>query len=122
MRSYAAKSDRALKLTVVLYPTFQIFLVPILLIGFSAVLAFPGVEPDSIVPYILVHVDLSTGAARPTLTPTLPGDACVARGAGGLGAMLTRTALRAQLQQPLQCLFLLVELFLGRRELGAHAA
>ncbi|MEE8522985.1 MAG: sodium:solute symporter family protein, partial [Thermoanaerobaculia bacterium] len=25
---------------------------------FSAVLAFPGVEPDSIVPYILVHVDL----------------------------------------------------------------
>lgn len=58
MKSYAAKSDRALKLTVVLYPTFQIFLVPILLMGFSAVLAFPGVEPDSIVPFLLINVDL----------------------------------------------------------------
>ncbi len=60
MKSYAAKSDRALKLTVVLYPTFQLFLVPILLIGFSAVLAFPGVEPaDAIVPHLLAAVDLS---------------------------------------------------------------
>jgi SSS family solute:Na+ symporter len=59
MKSYAAKSDRALKLTVVLYPTFQIFLVPILLMGFSAVLAFPGVRPaDSIVPHILANVEL----------------------------------------------------------------
>ena len=59
MKSYAAKSDRALKLTVVLYPTFQLFLVPILLIGFSGVLAFPGIEPDAIVPHILAQVDLS---------------------------------------------------------------
>ncbi len=59
MKSYAAKSDRALKLTVVLYPSFQVFLVPILLMGFSAVLAFPGVESaDTIVPHILVNVEL----------------------------------------------------------------
>ena len=59
MKSYAARSDRALRMTVVLYPTFQLFLVPILLIGFSGVMAFPGQEPDAIVPFILTQVDLS---------------------------------------------------------------
>ena len=59
MRSFAAKSDKTMKLTVVLYPSFQLFLVPILLIGFSAVLAYPGVEPaDTILPYILTQLDL----------------------------------------------------------------
>ncbi|MFK7847320.1 MAG: sodium:solute symporter [Rhodothermales bacterium] len=56
MKSYAAKSDRSLRLTLVLYPTFQIFLVPILLIGFAGIIAFPGVSPaDTIVPYILTQ-------------------------------------------------------------------
>ncbi len=56
MKSYAAKSDRSLRLTVVLYPTFQIFLVPILLIGFAGIIAFPGVSPaDTIVPHILTQ-------------------------------------------------------------------
>lgn len=60
MKSYAAKSDRSLRLTVVMYPTFQVFLVPILLIGFSGILAFPGVEPaDSILPFLLKQVDIS---------------------------------------------------------------
>ena len=60
MKSYAAKSDRALRLTVVLYPTFQLFLIPILLIGFSGVIAFPNVQPpDSIVPFLLAQIDLS---------------------------------------------------------------
>ncbi len=59
MKAFAAKSDRTIKLTVVLYPTFQVFLVPILLIGFSAVLAFPGVTPaDSILPHVLLQMDL----------------------------------------------------------------
>lgn len=59
MKSYAAKSDRALKLTVVMYPTFQLFLVPILLIGFAGVLAFPAVErSDTILPLLLTRVDL----------------------------------------------------------------
>ncbi|HMB93673.1 MAG TPA: sodium:solute symporter family protein, partial [Rhodothermales bacterium] len=60
MKSYAARSERTLRLTVVLYPTFQLFLVPILLIGFAGVLAFPGVTPaDTIVPYLLTQIDLS---------------------------------------------------------------
>lgn len=59
MRSYAAKSVRSLRLSVVLYPTFLIFLVPILMIGFSAIVTFPGVEQaDSILPYILMQLDL----------------------------------------------------------------
>ncbi len=60
MKSFAARSDRALKLTVVLYPSFQLFLVPILLIGFSAVLAFPGITPaGTILPHLLTQVELS---------------------------------------------------------------
>jgi SSS family solute:Na+ symporter len=60
MKSYAAQSERSLRLTVVLYPSFQFFLVPILLIGFSGVLAFPGVEPaDTIVPFLLTQLELS---------------------------------------------------------------
>ena len=60
MKSYAAKSEKALRLTIVLYPTFQLFLVPILLIGFAGILAFPNVSPaDTIVPYILTQIDLA---------------------------------------------------------------
>ncbi len=60
MKSYAAQSDRSLRLVVVLYPTFQIFLVPILFIGFAGVIAFPGVEPaDSILPHLLGQLELS---------------------------------------------------------------
>ncbi len=59
MKSFAAGSERTLRLTIVLYPTFQLFLVPILLIGFSAILAYPGVTPsDTILPYILTQVEL----------------------------------------------------------------
>lgn len=59
MRSFAAKNVKTMRLSVVLYPTFLIFLVPILLIGFSAVVAFPGVEPaDSILPHILMQLEL----------------------------------------------------------------
>lgn len=60
MKVYAAKSDRDLRRTVVFYPTFQFFLVPILLIGLTGVLRYPGIEPaDRILPYILTQVELS---------------------------------------------------------------
>ncbi len=60
MKSFAAKDDRTIRLTVVLYPTFQLFLVPILFIGFAAVLPFPGVTPaDTIVPHVLTSLALS---------------------------------------------------------------
>ena len=59
MKTFAAKDDRTMKLTVVLYPTFQLFLLPILFIGFSAILSFPGIEPaDTILPYVLRNMDL----------------------------------------------------------------
>lgn len=59
MKAFAAKNDRSIKLSVVLYPTFLIFLVPILIVGFSAVLQFPGVTPaDTILPYTLLQMDL----------------------------------------------------------------
>ena len=59
MKSFAARSERDLRLTIVLYHTFQLFLVPILLMGFSGITAFPGVTPaDTIVPHILMQVDL----------------------------------------------------------------
>jgi len=60
MRSFAAKSDQSLRRTIVMYPTFQIFLIPILLIGFSGIIKYPGVTPaDSIVPFLLRELSLS---------------------------------------------------------------
>ena len=60
MRSMAARDDRSIKLMVVLYPTMQIFMVPVLMIGFAAVLMFPSVRPaDSILPFMLEHAGLS---------------------------------------------------------------
>ncbi len=59
MRIYTARSERTLKQMVVFYPTFGIFLIPILFIGFCGVLRFPGVEPaDTILPTILTSLDL----------------------------------------------------------------
>ena len=59
MKIYTAQSVRTLKKTVVLYPTFQIFLVPIMFIGFAAIISFPGVDPaDRILPTIVMSMDL----------------------------------------------------------------
>jgi SSS family solute:Na+ symporter len=60
MKMYTARDERTLKRTVVWYPTFQIFLIPIMLIGFSGVIAFPGVKPaDEILPTIVTSIGLS---------------------------------------------------------------
>jgi len=59
MKIYTARDDRTLKKTVVFYPTFMIFLVPIMFIGFSGILRFPGVEPtDAILPTIVTSLGL----------------------------------------------------------------
>ncbi|MEM6454619.1 MAG: sodium:solute symporter family protein [Acidobacteriota bacterium] len=77
MKAFAARSDRALRRTVLLYPTFQLFLVPILLIGFAGVLAFPDVSPaDRILPHILTQL---------SLPPLLVGLVC----AGALAASMS---------------------------------
>jgi SSS family solute:Na+ symporter len=59
MKAFTAKRERTLRQTVVLYPTFKIFLVPILMIGFAGVLfpEQPG-SPDEILPFLLMNLDL----------------------------------------------------------------
>jgi len=60
MKAYAAKDERTLKQTIVMYPTFSIFLVPVLLIGFAGVLQVsPDVlgEPDRILPWMFTNSD-----------------------------------------------------------------
>ncbi|MEO1233871.1 MAG: sodium:solute symporter family protein [Myxococcota bacterium] len=59
MKAFSARDIRTLKRTVVLYPTFQIFLLPLLFIGFAGV----GMEPapdraDQILPHILMTADV----------------------------------------------------------------
>lgn len=59
MKIYTARSIPTLKRMVVFYPTFQIFLVPIMFIGFSGILSFPGVTPaDAILPTILTSMQV----------------------------------------------------------------
>ncbi len=59
MKIYTARSIAIVKRTVVFYPTFQIFLLPILFIGFSGILAFPDVRPaDTILPTIVTSMGL----------------------------------------------------------------
>ena len=36
MKAYTAKDDDTLRRTVILFPTFQLFLIPVFLIGFAA--------------------------------------------------------------------------------------
>lgn len=59
MKAYTAKDDRTLRRTVILFPTFQLFLIPVFLIGFSGVL-FPETppDPDSILPFMILRTDL----------------------------------------------------------------
>ncbi|MEZ4414828.1 MAG: sodium:solute symporter family protein [Gemmatimonadota bacterium] len=60
MKAFTAKDDRTLRRTVVLFPTFQLFLIPVFLIGFAGVL-YPGSppRPDFILPYLILESNLS---------------------------------------------------------------
>ncbi len=59
MKIYTARNIKTLKRMIVFYPTFQIFLVPIMFIGFAAITAFPGVTPvDTILPHIVTSMDI----------------------------------------------------------------
>jgi SSS family solute:Na+ symporter len=59
MKAFAAKDDRTIRRTVVLFPTFQLFLIPVFLIGFAGVLfpESPG-DPDFILPFLILRSDL----------------------------------------------------------------
>ncbi|MFT4627396.1 MAG: SSS family solute:Na+ symporter [Myxococcota bacterium] len=59
MKAFTARDDRTLRRTVVLYPTFQVFLVPLFLIGFAGVLFGSAPErADQILPHMLMNMEL----------------------------------------------------------------
>jgi SSS family solute:Na+ symporter len=59
MKAFTARDGQTIRRTVVLYPTFQIFLVPLFLIGFSGVLFSPApARPDQILPHMLMQLQI----------------------------------------------------------------
>lgn len=59
MKSYTARDDRTLRRTVVLFPTFQLFLIPVFLIGFAGVLyPQPPASADAILPHMVIETGL----------------------------------------------------------------
>ena len=59
MKAFTAESPRTLERTALLFPTFQLFLVPLLFIGFAGVGFDPApLAPDQILPHLLVNLDL----------------------------------------------------------------
>ena len=59
MKAFAAKDDRTIRRTVVLFPTFQLFLIPVFIIGFAGVL-FPESpdQADFILPFLILRSEL----------------------------------------------------------------
>ncbi len=58
MKAFTARSDATIRRTVVLYPTFQLFLVPLLIVGFAGVLhASPPTQADQVLPHVLMSLD-----------------------------------------------------------------
>lgn len=59
MKAFSARDERTLRRTVVFYPTFMIFLVPIFLIGFAGVLfPTPPPKPEQVLPHMLMSLEL----------------------------------------------------------------
>ena len=59
MKAFTARDEATLRRTVVLYPTFQLFLVPLFLIGFAGVLFAGSPESnDQILPFMLMHMEI----------------------------------------------------------------
>jgi len=59
MKAFTARDTKTIKRTVVLYPTFQIFLVPLFLIGFAGVFFEPAPEtPNQLLPHMLMNMEL----------------------------------------------------------------
>ena len=59
MRAFCARDERILRRTVILYPTFQLFIVPILILGFAGVLFAPDLEQsDQVLPHLLLNSEL----------------------------------------------------------------
>lgn len=60
MKAFSARDEATLRRTVVLFPTFHLFLIPLFIIGFCGVLYTPAPEqPDQILPHMLMHSGVS---------------------------------------------------------------
>ncbi len=74
MKAYTAKSEKVLKQTIVMYPTFAIFLVPVVFIGFAGIMQVdPNVlgAPDRILPWMFTNMDFSPFAVGLILAAAL---------------------------------------------------
>jgi SSS family solute:Na+ symporter len=74
MKAYTAKSERVLKQTIVLYPTFAILLVPVLFIGFAGIMQVKPDElgaPDRILPWMFSHMQFPAVAVGLILAAAL---------------------------------------------------
>ncbi len=59
MKAFTARDEQIIRRTVVWFPSFQLFLVPAFLIGFAGVMFVDSLpEPDFILPYLILNVDL----------------------------------------------------------------
>lgn len=59
MKAFSSRDERTIRRTVVLYPTFQVFLVPLFLIGFCGVLFDPPpAQADEVLPHMLMHMEI----------------------------------------------------------------
>ena len=59
MKAFTARDDATIRRTVILFPTFQLFLIPVFLIGFAGVLLPEGPEQaDFILPFLILRSDL----------------------------------------------------------------
>lgn len=59
MKAFTARDDATIRRTVILFPTFQLFLIPVFLIGFAGVLFPDGPEQaDFILPFLILRSEL----------------------------------------------------------------
>ena len=59
MKAFTARDDATIRRTVILFPTFQLFLIPVFLIGFAGVLLPEGPEQaDFILPFLILRSEL----------------------------------------------------------------
>ena len=59
MKAFTARDNRTLRRTVVLFPTFQLFLIPVFLIGFAGVLLPESpADADFILPFLILRSEL----------------------------------------------------------------
>jgi SSS family solute:Na+ symporter len=59
MKAYTAKSERVLKQTILMYPTFAIFMVPVLFIGFAGIMQVKPADlgaADKILPWMFTNM------------------------------------------------------------------